>query len=124
MGAAALDPGVSILIFLDSSFLYMNQVNFNCHNSPSQSLFSWIHLSYRLIGIRLNGKISIRLNPYFPGFIFLICKARKGGKGLLEDVSILIFLDSSFLYTNAQKERKKMKEVSILIFLDSSFLCK
>ena len=38
---------------------------------PSQSLFSWIHLSYCIIPlITLHWIIS--LNPYFPGFIFLI----------------------------------------------------
>ncbi len=42
-----LDFDVSILIFLDSSFLCIPNTEINFVPEMSQSLFSWIHLSYR-----------------------------------------------------------------------------
>ena len=115
---------VSILIFLDSSFLWKdNMVIINAlamksqslfswiHLSykefemlkemickESQSLFSWIHLSYEWSNVFKNRCWSNCLNPYFPGFIFLICRRLVGNHKGPGFVSILIFLDSSFLY--------------------------
>ena len=63
---------VSILIFLDSSFL-----SYCAHMSVCTCF--------------------LRLNPYFPGFIFLIETKAWIETPEQENVSILIFLDSSFL---------------------------
>ena len=63
---------VSILIFLDSSFLYIIFVIINQRRKMSQSLFSWIHLSYKTHRRRGKYEGKYCLNPYFPGFIFLI----------------------------------------------------
>ena len=41
-------------------------------SSASQSLFSWIHLSYSHINDNRRIHVNLGLNPYFPGFIFLI----------------------------------------------------
>ncbi len=62
------------------------------------------------------------LNPYFPGFIFLIQVSLLPGLLDLLSVSILIFLDSSFLYAMIASIEADYFHVSILIFLDSSFL--
>ena len=45
--------------------------------SLSQSLFSWIHLSYHYVGEEGTPDYFVCLNPYFPGFIFLIKKWEK-----------------------------------------------
>ena len=116
----------------------------------SQSLFSWIHLSYKRGEKNETFRRLRGLNPYFPGFIFLIASSGltsemyctvsqslfswihlsyKGGDRMkrisVHPVSILIFLDSSFLfYRAAVAGNTNLGFVSILIFLDSSFLCK
>ena len=48
------------------------------HRLWSQSLFSWIHLSYNIKKIMEYTKEVGGLNPYFPGFIFLM--PRKKGR--------------------------------------------
>ena len=90
---------VSILIFLDSSFLQSiicvaRRMSSRCCLNPyfpgfiflildgfvtvlrtviqSQSLFSWIHLSYGKKGTICWSSSDFCLNPYFPGFIFLM----------------------------------------------------
>ena len=112
----------------------------------SQSLFSWIHLSYANMLEFIRLFIDSSLNPYFPGFIFLILQQQflklAGNKpsqslfswihlsypvkvrerSFFSCVSILIFLDSSFLWMGKIDPERAMFEVSILIFLDSSFL--
>ena len=93
--------GVSILIFLDSSFLYVwMRASLAWEGPTSQSLFSWIHLSYIPGRDGDDGGVCRSLNPYFPGFIFLISLIIMSKKRCSPVVSILIFLDSSFLCTS------------------------
>ena len=85
--------GVSILVFMDSSF--------QSHNSAA------------II------KLYQGFNPCFYGFFFSICRKLRPW-GMKSFVSILLFMDSSFQLTGyccAPARRK----VSILVFMDSSF---
>ena len=89
---------VSILIFLDSSFLW-------CWNQY------------------FNGTPGYGLNPYFPGFIFLI-RIILYPDNSSDSMSQSLF---SWIHLSYNKKEvlilKKLEFVSILIFLDSSFLC-
>ncbi len=87
----------------------------------SQSLFSWIHLSYANMLEFIRLFIDSSLNPYFPGFIFLILQQQflklAGNK---PSQSLFSWIHLS--YPVKVRERSFFSCVSILIFLDSSFL--
>ena len=82
----------------------------------SQSLFSWIHLSYfRCLSSRLRAH---RESQSLFSWIHLSYKEKRGRKnGRICKVSILIFLDSSFLW----KEKNKMKKEKELFCLNPYF---
>ena len=138
---------VSILIFLDSSFLYvkpgkegkvsskMSQSLFSwIHLSytptrrrrgkkwkKSQSLFSWIHLSYANRILEGWAYYNVCLNPYFPGFIFLIWwRSWTISKFTMLSQSLFSWIHLS--YEILSYALSMMESVSILFFLDSSFL--
>ena len=139
---------VSILIFLDSSFLYVKPGKEGKVSSKmSQSLFSWIHLSYANRILEGWAYYNVCLNPYFPGFIFLIAKSdspfRSAAFTSLNPyfpgfifliwwrswtISKFTMLSQSLFswihlsYEILSYALSMMESVSILFFLDSSFL--
>ena len=91
-------------------------------SSASQSLFSWIHLSYKSANISSSIDFKSCLNPYFPGFIFLILYIDPRLDAVsMESQSLFSWIHLSYTMRMASL-KTILFWVSILIFLDSSFL--